>query len=258
MRQPQQLILKSDVWATRNAKYSLPFILTFFCAGMLLSNFVIGRLVVICPVMVAATFFLSLATVEVRGGVLRYRRFLKWTNVDEKTILGFGEFLYGTIGYVRLTRPVFPWNKLYFVLDARPRVSPFTLGDSLLLEYLKYPGHPYKQEPSAIPPPPRSLSNRALLLVGLAAAPFGFLIRFLLPPLPPYPFNAVPLNPSLPVLVFENFERLYFRLTSSFPAALALCALFIALTVYRRRGPDAWTYALISGFAIGGILFHFF
>lgn len=255
MAKPQRPSLKSDVSATRNTKYLFTFILTLFCVGML-NRFVWGRLIVLCPTMLAAAFFLSLATVEVRDGVLRYKRFFKWKTIDEKTILGCGELMAGTIGCLRLSYPVLPWKRLYFVLDARPQLSPFTLGDSLLLEYLKHPGHHIKEDPSPTAPTPRSLSNRALLLVSLAATTFSFLIRFLFPPLPPYAVRVLSPNASLPALIFANFERLYFRFITSFPAALALCALFIALTAYMRRRPDAWIYALISGFAIGGILFH--
>jgi hypothetical protein len=137
MHQSQNRLLKrhiGKVWMTR---LYLPLLLATFSVGMLSGHFVSRRLIIICPVMLLAIFFLSLATIEVNGTVMRYPRFLRWTTIEEGAVLDSGALWPGVLGYIHLSHFVSPWNKLYFVLDERPGRNPFARGDSLLLTYLR-------------------------------------------------------------------------------------------------------------------------
>jgi hypothetical protein len=113
-------------------KYYVPMLLVAFSIGMFYGEFTSRRLLVIFPALVAAFFLLSLATLEVADGVLRYRRFRKWMPIEASEVRGSGVLWPGVIGYIRLSRYVSPWRRLYFVLDAPPRWR----ADSALLGYL--------------------------------------------------------------------------------------------------------------------------
>ena len=90
MHDPNQLILRSHKGVAANTKYYAPILLAAFSIGMLYGGFTSRRLLVICPALVAAFFFLSLADLEVADGLLRYRRFLKWTLIEASAVRGSG------------------------------------------------------------------------------------------------------------------------------------------------------------------------
>jgi hypothetical protein len=257
MRQSQQPVLKSQTQITWITKFYGPFILIIFCVVMLSGKFVSRRLLVVCPITLVAVFFLSLASLEVKGGVLRYRRFWQWMTIDEKTVVASSELWAGVIGYIRISRYIPPWKRVYFVLDERPGLNPFARRDSPLLEYLKKLTHQEHPNPSGVAPDARPLSNPALLMVGFAATIFGSLMHVFLPPFPQSSVPELSPNSNLPTLIVMNVQRVMFCLLQSFPLTLALCAIFLLLTIYRRRHPYAWTYALVAGLTFAGILFHF-
>jgi hypothetical protein len=132
MPYPPNLDIRSHKGMTTNLKYYVPMILVAFSVGMLYGGFTSRRLLVICPALVAAFFFLSLATLELADGGLRYRRFLKWTTIEASEVRGSGVAWPGVVGYIRLNRYVSPWRNLYFVLDQPPRWR----ANSALLDYL--------------------------------------------------------------------------------------------------------------------------
>ena len=132
MPYPPKLDIRSHKGMVTNLKYYVPMILVAFSVGMFYGGFTSRRLLVICPALVAAFFFLSLATLELADGVLRYRRFLKWTTIEASEVRGSGVAWPGVIGYIRLNRYVSPWRNLYFVLDQPPRWR----ANSALLDYL--------------------------------------------------------------------------------------------------------------------------
>jgi hypothetical protein len=63
-------------------------------------------------------FHLSLAVVEVSDESVRYRRLSEWRELrfDEITHCGFSK-LRLEVGYIGLKHFVWPWGKLYFILD---------------------------------------------------------------------------------------------------------------------------------------------
>src|SRR5258707_4808540 len=77
-----------------------------------------------CPFLVFALFCFSIARVEVRDGVLRYRRLLEWRTIPRDEILEARVEWAPFIGSVRLKKFLFPWGRLYFALDANSNSIP--------------------------------------------------------------------------------------------------------------------------------------
>lgn len=231
-------------------KYHLPFIMTFFCLAMVYSKFIVGRLVLVFPIMFAATFLFTLARLEVSDGVLRYKRFRRWTPIDPTTVQDSGVIWPGLIGYIRLIDPVNPWRRLYFVLDEQPGQNPFSRSDSVILAYIRHQGNSKKHAPS------NSVPIR-LLIVGLVGAISFLLMRSLLPPLL-LPSGAMgPAKTNLRFSTWITAERGITSLLNSYPLAVAYCATFLFVAIYRRRSPDAWTFALLAGTTSAAVLAHF-
>ncbi|MGO4883238.1 MAG: hypothetical protein ACLP59_20820 [Bryobacteraceae bacterium] len=97
------------------------------------------------PLAVAGFFQLSLATVEVRDGVLRYRRFVKWTIIPPADVVSCGVLMEPITGYIKLRRSVPPWARLYFVLDRPHPYDIFRKPEHPLLSYIA--GEPMPQSP---------------------------------------------------------------------------------------------------------------
>lgn len=76
------------------------------------------HLFVLVPFLLMTLFGISLAVVEVSDEGIRYRRFSDWRSLsfDEITSCGFSKVRLG-IGYIRLRHYLWPWGKLYFILD---------------------------------------------------------------------------------------------------------------------------------------------
>jgi hypothetical protein len=122
-------------------KVYAPVILSVGLIGSLGSGWVVGRLLFDLPMALAVAFLLSLARVDVRDRRIRYRRFFKWVNLDPAEIVSSGATWPPFIGYIRLSRYLFPWRKLYFVLDRNRASNPFR-RDYALLNFLAECRHP--------------------------------------------------------------------------------------------------------------------
>src|ERR1700691_4850237 len=97
--------LKSwNVWAT---KYYLA-ILLLVGSGISSGWWRGSRLLFGLPFAVAWFFQLSLAVVEVKDGVLRYRRFIKWTTIDRAEVVSCGLVWPPFTGYIKLKHFVPP------------------------------------------------------------------------------------------------------------------------------------------------------
>jgi hypothetical protein len=92
------------------------------------------RFWLVCPLFVVALFGFSVAIVEVHDGVLRYRRFFRWKTIDPKDITGVKAIWEPILASVRLKRFLFPWGRLYFVLDGPS--TPFH-KEYRLLDYIR-------------------------------------------------------------------------------------------------------------------------
>lgn len=95
------------------------------------------RAVFALPFALCAAFFLSLAVVQVREGRIRYRRFVRWVAIDPADVVSSGTVWPPFIGYVRLSRGLPRWRRLYFVLDPNLHSNPFRPGEYAILNCFK-------------------------------------------------------------------------------------------------------------------------
>jgi hypothetical protein len=122
------------------AKFWVPIICMVGAFGVFGENLRTWRFLFAAPFIIAALFWASIAILEVRSGVLRYRRFFKWTTIPLEDIVAAGVAWRQFIGYIRLNRYVFPWGRLYFALDPSYEMNPFRRSDYGLLRYLRKQG----------------------------------------------------------------------------------------------------------------------
>jgi hypothetical protein len=244
MPNPPQLTLRSHKGMAINMKYYVPTILAAFAVAMLYGGFTSRRLLVICPALVAALFFLSLANLEVADGVLRYRRFLRWVPIEASEVRGSGVAWPGVIGYIRLHRYVVPWGKLYFVLDERRPGG----TNSTLLAYLSSKKH------SEDHGPPLSAEARLSILRLYLAGAIGIFTSLMVSYLTPQNLlqGGFPKSTTgMPVLLKIVFQFAGWFNTSAVQIFGAAVMALLALS--RRNRPEAWLYAFLSGFALAAI-----
>jgi hypothetical protein len=165
----------TDVFLT---KLWAPLICFVATLGIFGGEFPTWRFLFASPLILAALFGLSVAVVEVRDGVLRYRRFLRWTVVPRGDVISSGVVWPGFIGYLRLRRPIFPWGRLYFALDENLDPNPFRRGDYRLLRFLRSERvHEFEQiEKAALPGKKIGRAYGLAFAVGMASS---FLFAYL-------------------------------------------------------------------------------
>ena len=89
------------------------------------------------PFLIFALFGSSLAIVRVRDGVVSYRRLFRWTRISKDEIVSAGVAWPPFIGSIRLNRYLFPWGRLYFLLDQSSNPNPFGKGEYPMLRYIR-------------------------------------------------------------------------------------------------------------------------
>jgi hypothetical protein len=248
-------ILRSKGSTLFLGKLWFPLILLAGVFGVSGWNLNIGRLVFDLPLLIAALFGVSIATVEVRGDVIRYRRFVKWTAIRHEDIVAAGARWAPFFGYVRLNRFVFPWGRIYFALDQNLNSNPFGRGEFALLRYLRKEsvGHESVTTSSS------TATERSLKLKLLTAGLAGVLVNIL-----SHIFDST--NP-IHLSVFERpfpanlpphaaLALKFFQLIGTYPGVLIPFVLFLLLVTLRPRQKNAWIAAFMAGSALPNILLH--
>jgi hypothetical protein len=208
------------------------------------------RFLLAIPFLVAAFFGVSLAIVEVRGGGLRYRRLFKWTTIPEDQIAWARVEWPPVIGSVSLKRFLFPWGRLYFILDKSTESSPFRRGEFPLVHYLNRE-EPHKEgESSPLSPEARFSNLRLYWAAGIGI--FTCLMIFYLTPQDLLQDGVPKSTADMPTLLKTLFQFVrWFHLSAVQIISTAVMAL---LAVSRRNKPEAWLYAFLSGFALAVIV----
>jgi hypothetical protein len=232
------VILRSDLFNV----FLLKVVGPAFCVVvslLLISGYFPGwNLLHASPFLIAAWFGASLAIVEVRGDVLRYRRLFKWTIIPEGDIVSARVVL--GVGSMRLKRFLFPWGRLYFVLDANSEPNPFRKAEFPLLRYMRK--EPIREAA------PESVTRAKLrqVIAAVAGALAGLLhITFSRP---------VPQERS-PNAVIEIVFQI-FQLLEKFGVVYIFFVVFTLLAIYQYRRRDAWIYAFLAGAEVPLILLH--
>ena len=231
-------------------KYWLPVLWLASTALLCQKDLLTWRFLLCLPSLLVAAFYLSLAVVRLDNGVLRYQRFLAWTVLPRDEVLSSGVAWHPFIGYIRPKRLVFPWGRLYFVLDPNLNANPFKPGDYALLRCLREEASLVQHRSTAHTAHNRSLELRLVAagLVGVVTS----LMRFFLsanvhqPALQQAPGDRRSSSTALPLRIHELF--------GSPQVEIALCVVFIVLAVYKRHQPRAWIYAFLAGGSLPFIL----
>jgi hypothetical protein len=241
------VILRSDLFNV----FLLKVVGPAFCVVvslLLISGYFPGwNLLHASPFLIAAWFGASLAIVEVRGDVLRYRRLFKWTIIPEGDIVSARVVWGPFIGSMRLKRFVFPWGRLYFVLDANLDPNPFHRGEFPLLRYLRK--EPILEPPVAVESTTRAKLRQVIAAVG--GALFSSLWQLF------YSWRFSEFEPSQPVAAHPNtVVDILFQILGRFEVTFIFCVFFAVLAIYQYRRRDAWIYAFLAGTALPRILLH--
>lgn len=222
--------------------------------GVFGQNIYNWRFLFAAPLIVAALFGASIATLEVRNGLIRFRRFLRWTAITDEDIESAGVVWPPLFGYLSLNRYVFPWGRIYFALDENLNSNPFRRGEYPLLRYLKDPTTAPKHGGTGL----GKMSDRPmkfnLLISGLTGALASILLHMVIPDLRDLSVFEQSSAAHQPT-IFAYPEKV-FRFLSPLPAGLVFFAFFVFLAMFRRRRQDAWLHAFLAGFVLLSISLH--
>jgi hypothetical protein len=241
-------------------KVLMPF-LAVFNAIVISSGHHVGNYVFACLFLILAFFCMSVAVLEVRDGVVRYRRLVGWRPIARGEVVEARIEWAPFLGSIRLSRFVFPGGRLYFVLDANSNPNPFRKGEYPLLNYFRDAPSIDRQKATHVGPQESDAARRErgkdrsimlkLVVVAVAGAFLSILSQILVPPASQH-LSAPPVPTQGPQLV-----RILFRVTtlfSRFEIQLAFFVVLVFLAVYRWRRRDAWVFAFLTGFSLPYIM----
>ena len=216
------------------ARLLLPLILLVPTIGFGVGTW---RFLFALPLIIAALFGMSIATLEAHDGVLRYRRFLKWTTIRDDEIVATGVLWHPFIGYLRLTRPVFPWGRLYFALDENLDSNPFRRGDYALLRYLRSES---VSERIGKTPPANKKTAQAYGLAFVLGLASSLILNYVLPHNPPIPQQNYP--------ALFRIIMYFWRTVETWPWGVVMIALLAGLILRQPFSKHNWILAWAIGF----------
>jgi len=249
------VVLRSRPTSILLTKFWTSLLFVIPALGILVEDFPTWRIVFASPFFLAGLFQVSIAILELRDGVLRYKRFLSWTTIHENEIVAAGILWHPFIGYIRLNRYVFPWGRLYFALDKNTESNPFRRGAFPLVRYLNR-GEVHKEAQTSLPSSTSNSSTVRLLLAAFIGILVSLMILYITPGdlLQGGSTKSAPGMPPLLKTLFHFTAWLYMPIVQ-----IAGLVLMVFLAVRRRDQGEAWLYAFLSGFAlpfiVGRLLF---
>lgn len=239
-RSRQSTVFLTKIWG--------PLILLGACFVVFGRDLLSWRFLLAVPLILAACFAESLAVVRLKDGILSYRRIIKWTKIAENEIVTARTEWPPFIGSLSLTKYVFPWGKLYFVLDGNSEPNPLRPGKYPLVDYIseragqrRLLGAQLTQRNTGIP----VLKLLMAAVVGAALQSFWYVLT---PSQTPQPAD-IPYSGGLLRIA---------HLLGNFEVLLVLSSVFCLLTILRSRRPDAWIFAFLAGAGICRIALHWF
>lgn len=206
------------------------------------------------PFLLLAFFFLSLAIVEVSGTVMRYRRLFKWTPLEQDEISAVRVEWSPLIASIQTSKYLFPWGKLYFVLDDKSNLNPFGKGEFPLVKRLSNRPHPSAQAANAAQD--KLVPGVRLKLRFVLAAIAGFTLETASQMLTPRRGSIyTPTSSQLPYWISSVLRAT--RTLESPEAVFGFAIVFIcaALLTYRRR--SSWIFAFLSGSSVAYLSLYF-
>jgi hypothetical protein len=248
------LALRSQRTNVFLAKFWGPTLCIVATIGIFSKDFLSWRILFASPLIIAALFGASLATLELRGGILRYRRLFRWTTISNSEITASGVVWQPFIGFLSLDRFILPWGRIYFVLDQNTNLNPFRRGDYPILRYLKKEPVPSGTEPAE----PIGVKDRSLklnlLIAGAVGAIFSSFLHVVIPSRTPgFPLEQ-PLAPNTPLII--TLPARVFHMLNTPPMLTILLAIFILLAMFRYGRKDAWIFAFLAGVSFTYVMIH--
>jgi hypothetical protein len=240
------VILRSQRRNVLVAKFWAPLLCIAASVLVFGEDFLTTRFLLAIPLLIAALFGVSLAILEVRDGVLRYRRLFKWATIPADEIVGARLEWPPVIGSIRLKRFLFPWGRLYFILDKSTESSPFRRGEFPLVRHLNRE-ELHKEGQSSVQSSKSDSSNFRLPLVACIGILTSLMILYLTPGdllhgSLPKPTSDMP---ALSKALFHFVGWLHMSVVQ-----VAGLVFMVFLAVRRRDRAEAWLYAFLSGFAL--------
>jgi hypothetical protein len=240
------IVLRSQATNVFLAKFCGPLLCIGATLGIFGEDFLTWRFLFASPFLIAALFGASLAILEVRGGVLRYRRLFKWATIPADEIVGARVVWPPVIGSIRLKRFLFPWGRLYFILDKSTESSPFRRGEFPLVRHINRE-ELQKEGQSSVQSSTSDSSNFRLPLAACIGILTSLMILYLTPGNLLHGSLPKPTS-DMPALSKALFHFVGWLHTSVVQIAGLVFMVFLA--VRRRDRAEAWLYAFLSGFAL--------
>lgn len=240
-------VLRSDGWKVLLGKFWAPVLCIATSALVFGEDFRTGHFLLAIPFLVAAFFGLTLAVVQVRGGVVYYKRFFTWETLQQDDILEARVEWAPVLGSVRLKRMFLPWGRLYFVLDKNKDGG----GEFPLLEYINR-DYVHRGDRQSSNPLPMDRGGTSSLI---AFATLGILVCLMVLYVSPIDLlnRSLP-NPvaGTPALLKVQFQLISLLRSLGVQMVGFVTMLFLALRYRGKRG--AFFYAFLCGFALAGIV----
>jgi hypothetical protein len=238
------------------AKFWIPFLFGGIAVAMCSGDLFFPRsLFLASPFIAGVLFFFSLAVLEIQeGGVARYRRLFSWREIPFDDIVDARVEVPPVIASVRCRKFLFPWGRLYFVLDRNLDSNLFHEGEYALLSYIRNRKSQGVVEPRPTEPRADNRQMAKLSLAAIAGIVF-FLLSRLLAGHTPYSSAIAPLHPVSASPLLNSLNRII-HVAALFRVQLALAILFAFLAIYRRRQQEAWIFAFLTGVSLPYVILH--
>lgn len=235
---------------TFTIKYWGPVVCIAGALGVFGHDFATLRFLPAIPLLLIAFFLASLAVIEVNDGVLRYRFLFRWRQLPSENLIGAKVIWPPFIASIQLKTPVFPWGRLYFVLDRNTESNPFRQGEFPIINFINSGESHIGSDTST----PNNVSRLASFsfIQAMGIGILSCVVFFYLTPSDYLQGRHIPLETGMPMVLRIQSELV--KWLQALPLQLAGLVFITYLAIRRRRTADAWLYGFLSGFGLAGIV----
>ena len=227
-----------------------PFLAFIAFAGIVRGN-LWAILCLALPALFFGLFLISLAEVRAEPNALYYRRAWQWRQLDYADVLACRRFFFPFIASIKSRRSIFPWGRLYFVLDSSPYDKPFRRPETLLVSYIN--GQACNRESQAASSKASSnMVHRDDVTRCITATCAGLGCWFLGETLFPS-FGLALSNPEGVPVWLNSYSRIASE-TARWPWSLLVIALVLSVIFVRRFRKETWALAFAGGLLLPWML----
>lgn len=197
-----------------------------------------ARIVLVVPLVLWGIFCVTVAEVRADERVLRYRRFLKWTQIPYEHIRQCKNSWIPGLAYLRLARFIPPWGKVYFAV-----LRPLFTGspkDLLAFIHARMAGKEFPLPPEAQTPEDKRKGARRCALAFVVGILTSFMLNYLFPNYPPQ--MSWEGYPRLLAVVMHIWQR-----AVTWPWGMVTAAVLVGLFLRERFAKQSWILAWVIG-----------